>query len=95
MTKPEMAEWLVDYLVGWENVIIYGDSGNNAKLHYGKDARCLQKFFYSPDGFFAVMKALKDEPILEDARFIQTWTDFLFNMEDSSAVYQAIYEAMK
>jgi len=54
----------------------------------------IQEFIYSANGFIAVVKSLRDEPVLEDERFIETWKEFLFD-PDYGTFYNAIHDVMK
>ena len=99
-----MAEWLADNVLGWEKrphtkKDIHSSTGlrdteawfisqrNPVKLNEN-----LLKFIYSPDGFFAVVKAIPNDKWSH--KLYKAWYLFLPDM-DMEAFYNAVYEAMK
>lgn len=72
MTKQQMAEWLAENVLGWEK----------AKKGYwytfkGPDNYDVVGFIYSPDGFFAVLKAFYKAGFRWSIDYMdhETWND--------------------
>jgi len=104
MTKQETAEWLAENVLGWEfkgGVNPRWECFEN-KFEHGSDkltavwAHKLCKLIYSPDGFFAVIKAInvKDLTINKLSIIAKAWNNFFITL-DYEAFYKAVYEAMK
>lgn len=98
MTKQEMAEWLAEKVLGWEKDFdgVWQCSKNQAKERAAIWGSKLQGVIYSPEGFFAVIKKLKNSFPNEKASTIvmTAWIQFLDN-QDYEAFYNAVYEAFK
>jgi len=95
-TKQEMAEWLAEKVLGWEcethPIGLLWITPNTT--HRTMNVEDLVEYFYSPDGFLAVIQSIDvvDLSVKQLSIIAQAWENFFVN-QDYEAFYNAVWEA--